>query len=206
MSQPTRLVVGTRNAKKLDELCALLSDLPVNVVSVGEFAGAPEIEEDGDTFEANAVKKATVLAEVLREWVIADDSGLAVDALDGRPGVLSARYGGGGANDEAKNAKLLAELAGVPTEERTAHFHCVIALASPQGVEVVAEGRCDGLIAVEPLGQNGFGYDPVFLYPPMGQTFAQLDSEAKHSVSHRGQALARFRKEAAQFLGQLLTG
>jgi len=199
MSQVTRLVVGTRNAKKLEELRALLADLPINVVSVGEFADAPEVEEDGDTFEANAVKKATVLAKALGEWVIADDSGLAVDALDGRPGVLSARYGGPGSSDEAKVAKLLGELAGVPDEGRTAHFHCVIALASPQGLETVAEGQCDGVIATEPVGQNGFGYDPVFLYPPIGKTFAQIGSEAKHRVSHRGQALGRFREKAAQF-------
>ena len=206
MSQLTRLVVGTRNAKKLEELRTLLADLPVNVVSVGELGEAPEVEEDGDTFEANAVKKATVLAKALGEWVIADDSGLAVDALGGRPGVLSARYGGPGASDEDKVANLLGELADVPAEERTAHFHCVIALASPQGVETVAEGRCEGLIAAEPLGQNGFGYDPVFLYPSMGQTFAQIGSEAKHRVSHRGQALARFREEAAQLFGRLPTG
>ena len=206
MVPPTRLVVGTRNTKKLEELRTLLSGLPVGVVSVGELANAPEVEEDGDTFEANAVKKAAVLADALGEWVVADDSGLAVDALDGRPGVLSARYAGPGSSDQEKVAKLLGELAHVPAVERTAHFHCVIALASPQGVEILAEGRCDGLIAAEPMGHNGFGYDPVFLYPPLGQTFAQIDSEAKHRVSHRGRALARFRERAAALFGQLPTG
>lgn len=202
MSKPKRLIVGTRNSKKLAELRALLCDFPIELVSVGEFPEAPEVEEDGDTFEANAAKKAEVLARALDEWVVADDSGLEVDALDGRPGVFSARYAGTGHNDEANNAKLLAELAGVPPERRTANFRCVLALASPRKIEFVVEGRCDGLIAGQPMGRNGFGYDPVFFYPPCGCTFAQLDASDKNRVSHRGRALARFRHEAERVFGR----
>lgn len=201
MSPPKRIVVGTRNAKKLGELHALLSGLPIEVVSVADFPQAPEVEEDGDTFEANAAKKARVLAQALGEWVVADDSGLEVDALGGRPGVLSARYAGAGHNDEANNAKLLRELAGVPEEQRTARFRCVLALASPHKLELVAEGRCEGVITSHPMGRNGFGYDPVFLYPPLGRTFAQLGASAKNRVSHRGRALGQFRDKAAQLLG-----
>jgi len=194
-----RIVVGTRNPGKLAELQALLQDLYIEVVGLAAFPDAPDVVEDGATFEANATKKAVVLAEAIGEWVVADDSGLVVDALDGRPGVYSARYAGEHGDDAANVAKLLAELGSVPDAQRAAHFECAIALASPAGVELVAEGRCEGVIAREPAGENGFGYDPVFFYPPLTATFAQIGPAAKNRVSHRGHALEAFRRELARW-------
>jgi len=195
--QPQLIVVGTHNAKKLSELQRLLADFPIQIVSLADFPDAPEVEEDGDTFEANAVKKATELALVLGEWVVADDSGLTVDALDGRPGVMSARYAGEHGNDPANVAKLLAEMADVPDDKRGAQFRCVIALASPEKVELIADGACRGVVAREARGHNGFGYDPVFFYPAFGKTFAEVEADAKNGVSHRGRALAAFKAKAA---------
>ena len=201
MRPPQRIVVGTRNPGKLRELQTLLADLPLAIVDLSEFPNAPEIEEDGDTFAANATKKATVLAQVLNEWVVADDSGIEVDALDGRPGIFSARYTGPDGNDQTNNARVLSELAQVPQDKRTATFRCVIALASPGQLELLVEGESKGIILETPRGSNGFGYDPVFLYPPLGRTFAELDGEAKNRVSHRGRALAKLKVEATKLLG-----
>lgn len=198
MRRIERIVVGTRNPGKLAELQALLQDLPIEVVGLAAFPDAPEVVEDGATFEANAAKKAVVLAEAVGEWVVADDSGLVVDALDGRPGIYSARYAGEHGDDAANVAKLLAELDSVPAGQRAAHFECAIVLASPAGVELVAEGRCEGVIAREPAGENGFGYDPVFFYPPLAATFAQVGPAAKNRVSHRGRALEAFKRELAR--------
>ncbi len=198
MEPPQRIVVGTRNKAKLAEIEAMLADFAIHVVSVAEFPGAPDVEEDGDTFEANATKKATELAQALGEWVLADDSGLEVDALDGRPGVYSARYAGEPCDDAANVAKLLAELEGVPAERRTARFRCAIALASPGRVEWVVSGACEGRIVDAPRGENGFGYDPVFLYESFGRTFAEVEPEQKNAVSHRGRALAELRRWVAQ--------
>ena len=151
------------------------------------------MEEDGETFEDNAYKKAHFTARALGFPALADDSGLTVDVLGGQPGVFSARYAGEGATDGDNNRKLLAALDG--KTDRKAAFQCVIAIAVPRGPALIYEGRCDGEIALEERGENGFGYDPVFFYPPLDRTFAQLSQEEKNRVSHRGQAMAELKQE-----------
>jgi len=183
------LVVATRNKGKVREITAALARVDINIVSLADYPCAPEVEEDGVTFRENAVKKARGAAEHTKMYALADDSGLEVDALDGVPGVHSARYTGVNATDGDNNNKLLAELEGVPDDKRAARFVCAIALCSPDGEVTVAEGVCEGVIAVSPRGTNGFGYDPLFYYPPLGKTFAELTKEDKLAVSHRGKAL-----------------
>jgi XTP/dITP diphosphohydrolase len=187
------LVLATRNEGKTEEIRALLADFPVDIKNLTDFGPTPTIEEDGETFEDNAVKKARFIAKILGFPALADDSGLMVEALGNGPGVRSARYAGEGATDADNNAKLLAELENV--ENRNAAFVCVIAIAVPWGPALIYEGRCEGAITSELLGTKGFGYDPVFYYPPLQKTFAQLTTEEKNQVSHRGQALRELRDE-----------
>ncbi len=191
------LLVATTNAGKLAEIEAVLKDLPIQVLSLSALSGWPKIVEDGKTFEENALKKARTLADLSGYLTLADDSGLEVDALDGAPGILSARYSGENANDARNNEKLLQVLAGLPQEKRGARFVCVIVLCNPissDGRERVFRGECEGWIAFEPKGENGFGYDPLFFYPPLGKTFAEIDRETKGRFSHRGMALARLKQ------------
>lgn len=159
-----------------------------------EFPGLPEVEEDGATFEQNAVKKARFAAAATCLWALADDSGLEVDYLGGAPGVFSARFAGRGGDDRANNEKLLRLLEGVPLERRTARFRCVVAVASPGGEVYTAEGTCAGVIAFAPRGSGGFGYDPLFYVPHLGKTFAELEPEVKNAVSHRAKALEKARR------------
>ena len=187
------LVLATRNEGKTGEIRALLADFPVEIKNLTDFGPTPAIEEDGETFEDNAVRKARFIAKILGLPALADDSGLMVEALGGGPGVRSARYAGEGARDEDNNAKLLKELENV--ENRNAAFACVIAIAVPWGPALIYEGSCEGTITEELLGSKGFGYDPVFYYPPLQKTFAQLSTEEKNQVSHRGQALRQLRDE-----------
>jgi XTP/dITP diphosphohydrolase len=191
---PLRLIVATRNANKVRELTPLLGDLGVEVLSLADFPGLPEVVEDGASFGANAAKKAYVIAASIGLPALADDSGLEVDVLGGRPGVRSARYAGVGHDDRANNARLLGELIDVPPAERTGRFRCAIALADtadPAGwTLIVREGTCDGVILDAPRGASGFGYDPLFLYPPLGRTFAELSVEEKNRLSHRARAIA----------------
>jgi len=200
-----KLVVATRNRNKLAEIRALLADLPVRVMGLDAFPGAPEVEETGATFADNARLKALAAARHTGEWAMADDSGLEVDALDGRPGVFSARFGGPGATDADNNRLLLALLKDVPPEERRARFRCAIAIASPSGETWVDEGVCEGLIADRPRGDGGFGYDPLFIVPELGRTFAELDPEEKNRRSHRARALALARARLVR-LWQLPAG
>jgi len=202
-SKPLLLVVGTRNVKKLREIETILAEFPVRLMSLADFPDAPDVAEDADTFEGNARKKALTLADALNEWVVADDSGLEVDALNGRPGVMSARYAGPDATDADKCRKLLNELRGVPREKRTARFRCVIALARPGEIALTADGRCEGVIADTMSGASGFGYDPVFYYPPAGRTFAEMPGDEKNRVSHRGNALRIFKEK---FSGYVIEG
>jgi XTP/dITP diphosphohydrolase len=196
------LVVGTRNAKKREEIIDILHDLPIEVRDLTSWPDAPEVIEDGTTFEANARKKASELARHLNQWVLGEDSGLVVPALGGRPGVYSARYAGKQGDDEANNRKLLAELAPLPDDRRTAHYVCAAALADPAGdVQAVVEGRCHGIIIKEPRGSGGFGYDPLFLIPEYHKTFAELSARAKHALSHRARALERLRPIIRRLLG-----
>ena len=186
-----KLVFATRNAGKLRELRALVAPLGIEVASVDEVAPVPEVVEDGATFEANALKKARAVVAALGGWALADDSGLEVDALDGAPGVLSARYAGVGHDDAANNAKLVAALADVPDERRTARFRCALALCRPDGTSVVTTGAVEGGIAREAHGDGGFGYDPYFLVDGTdGRTMAQLGADEKNRISHRGRAMA----------------
>jgi XTP/dITP diphosphohydrolase len=194
------LVVGTRNPKKRQELLEILGDLATANLALRDLTpwpDAPEVIEDGKTFEENARKKATELARHLHHWVLAEDSGLVVPALNGAPGVYSARYAGKQGDDDANNRKLVEELArlsALPDDCRAAYYVCVAALANPQG-EVVAlsEGRCHGVIIREKRGPGGFGYDPLFLIPEYHRTFGELSARVKHALSHRGRALTHLR-------------
>ena len=190
----TQVVLGTRNRKKRDELADLLRDLPLKVIDLTSFPDAPEIDETGSTFEENARLKAVGLAKSLTEWVLAEDSGLVVPALNGRPGVYSARYAGKHGDDEANNDRLLAELAPLPDDRRAAFYVCVAALANPAGeVVAISEGRCNGTIIKQRRGSGGFGYDPLFLIPEYHQTFGQLSLRVKQALSHRGKAIVNMR-------------
>ncbi len=191
-----KLLLASGNAKKLAELQRITAPLGVEVVQPSDIGGLPDVIEDGATFAANAAKKATEGARHSGLWTLADDSGLEVDALDGAPGVYSARYAGTHGDDAANNAKLLTELAGVPDGDRGASFVCALALARPETGEIVHEvlGRTHGTILREPVGTGGFGYDPLFRFsepgfPVTGLVFATLSAEEKGSVSHRGRAL-----------------
>ena len=187
------LVIATRNPGKTAEIRDLLQGFAVEVRNLSDFGPIPEVVEDGETFDENAYKKSSFTARVLGYPALADDSGLVVAALDGAPGVFSARYGGAQATDEDRCRKLLEEMEG--RADRRAAFECVISLAVPTGPALTYEGRCEGLIADSPSGSNGFGYDPVFFYPPCNKTFAQLTRAEKSRVSHRGKALRELRDE-----------
>ncbi|MGD8367886.1 MAG: XTP/dITP diphosphatase [Desulfobacterales bacterium] len=193
MQDPLCIVIATRNSGKIAEIKDLLTGHPVQIKSLDDFGPIPEVAEDGDTFEENAYKKASFTARVLGFPALADDSGLIVEALAGRPGVLSARYAGQGATDAQRCEKLLAEMAA--KSDRRAAFECVISVAVPTGEALTYEARCEGLIAEKPAGSKGFGYDPIFFYPPLEKTFAQMTMAEKSRVSHRGQALAELRDE-----------
>lgn len=192
------IVLATGNKNKIREIRELLKDSPVKIKSIAEYGTLPPVVEDQDTFEGNAYKKAYHYARVLGVPCLADDSGLVVEALDGRPGVHSARYAGENATDMEKCDKLLAEMAG--KTNRQARFECVLSLATPGGPALTWEGSCEGKITTERHGESGFGYDPVFFYPPLGQTFAEIPMEKKNKVSHRGRALHEFSKEFDQVL------
>lgn len=188
------LILGTRNAKKRQEICEILGDLGWELHDLSQCHSAPEVDEDGDTFEANARKKASEVAIALKQWTLGEDSGLVVPGLSGRPGVHSARYAGMQGDDESNNNKLLAELAPLPEARRAAYYVCTAALADPDGkVHMVVEGRCHGVIIRERRGAGGFGYDPLFWIPEYHQTFGELSSRVKHALSHRGRALAKLR-------------
>ena len=187
------LVLATRNRGKTAEFRQLLNDFPVEIKNLDDFGPIPEIEEDGKTFEENAYKKASFTARILGIPALADDSGLVVEALGGKPGVYSARYAGESATDEENTAKLLREMEG--KKNRAAVFECVISLAVPTGPALTYEARCEGEIQTAPRGKNGFGYDPIFYYPPLKKTFAELSIEEKTRVSHRGRAMAELKAE-----------
>lgn len=187
------MVLATRNKGKISEFKDLVSGFGVEIKSLKDFGPIPVVEEDGLTFEDNAYKKASFTAKVLGLPALADDSGLMVKALGGMPGVHSARYAGEDATDLANNHRLLEAMEDV--EDREASFVCIIAIAVPRGPALIYEGTCDGIITSEPAGIRGFGYDPLFYYPPFKRTFAQMASEEKNQVSHRGKAMAELKRE-----------
>lgn len=185
-----KLLFATRNAGKLRELRALVGSL-FEVVSPADVPGLPDVVEDEQTFERNARKKALAYARAAGLPSLADDSGLCVDALGGRPGVQSARYAPG--SDDQRIAKLLEEMRGVPEARRSAEFRCALCLAFPNGQQVIETGRCAGRIATAARGQNGFGYDPIFVLPKLGKTMAELTPDQKSQMSHRGEAFRRMK-------------
>ncbi|MCK4508835.1 MAG: XTP/dITP diphosphatase [Desulfuromonadales bacterium] len=183
------LVVATRNAGKLKEIRRLLESQEIKVLSLDSFPDAPEVEEDGDTFASNAAKKAETIARVTGLPCLADDSGLVVASLQGRPGVHSARFSGADANDHSNNCKLLEKMALVPEKQRQAAFCCVMALCLPEQPTRLFEGHVEGMILSQSQGDGGFGYDPLFWLPEFNCTMAELPLDKKNAISHRGQAL-----------------
>ena len=194
------LLVATKNKGKVHEIADILNPLGITVLSLHDIAALPDIVEDGLTFRANAAKKAVMIAQARNVMVMGEDSGLEVDALDGRPGVFSARYSGENATDASNNELLLKELAAVPFEKRTARYHSAIALADGAGLVDVVEGRCEGLIATDPRGTNGFGYDPLFFVAAHQKTFGELPLSVKQTMSHRAEALRKFLKLLERYL------
>ena len=193
MTKKQTIVLATRNNGKTTEMKELLKEFPIDIKNLDDFGPIPPVKEDGATFDDNAYKKASFTAKVLGLPALADDSGLEVDALGGAPGVRSARYAGPDASDEENNVKLLREMEGKASRE--AAFMCVISIAVPSGAALTYEARCEGVIADAPSGNQGFGYDPVFYYPPLRKTFAQMTPEEKNAVSHRGKAFAELKDE-----------
>lgn len=193
MNKPMTLVIATGNPGKTAEIRDMLEGFPVNIKNLSDFGPIPPVEEDGETFDDNAYKKASFISKVLGLPALADDSGLVVEALGGAPGVYSARYAGENATDRQRYTKLLNEMKGMTN--RRAAFECVISIAVPPGAALTYEARCEGIIAEKPAGEHGFGYDPVFYYPPLKKTFAQLTRAEKSRVSHRGKALQELREE-----------
>ena len=199
----TELLVATTNPGKFAEVQAFLAKLPLQITSLKNHTNPPEVVEHGRTFEENALKKARTLAEYSGLLTLADDSGLEVDALAGEPGIYSARYAGAEGDDERNNQKLLGELTGVVEEQRTARFVCALALCAPQSQgmkEWVVRQTCEGRIAFAPSGSHGFGYDPLFFYPPFGKTLGEIERDVKATVSHRGKALMKLAEVLATLL------
>ncbi|MCJ7646010.1 XTP/dITP diphosphatase [bacterium] len=188
------IVLATRNRDKIREIKKILNDTNARFLSLEDFPGCPEVVEDGETLEANAKKKALVVSQYTKKLSLAEDTGLEVDALGGAPGVRSARFADDNATYENNNRKLLKLMEKLPLEERRAKFRCVAALARPDGEVVSCEGVCEGRIAFEMKGKSGFGYDPLFIVPEYGKTFAELGEDIKNRISHRAQALAKIKE------------
>ena len=188
------IIVATNNPGKLREIRSALKGLRFQICGLMDFPGVPEMKEDGRRFAENGLKKARIYSQFFGKLTLADDSGLEVDALGGRPGVYSARYAGIKASDQENRKKLLKEMEGVPISKRGAEFKCVIAMMSPEGREVLTEGSCRGRIGFKEIGKRGFGYDPIFILPRYRKTMAQLTLGEKNRVSHRGKALRKLRR------------
>lgn len=190
-----KIIIGSGNQHKIEEIKAFFSDLEFNFEGLDPDLDLPEVIEDGKSYKENALKKARQRARELNQIVLADDSGLSVDYLDGAPGIYSARFGGEDLNDEEKYLKVLKLLSGQPEAERKAAFISVIALVDPfENLEITVEGRCEGIIAEEPAGENGFGYDPIFYLPEYELTMAQISQSEKNKISHRGRALKKMKR------------
>jgi XTP/dITP diphosphohydrolase len=194
------LVLATKNQGKLREIESALRMPGLNFKSLRDFPDVPEIVEDGATFLENALKKARTIGQALRLPVLADDSGLEVDALERAPGIYSARFAGPGASDEANNRKLLGMMREVPEDQRTARFVCLLVLLRPSGESIEARGDCEGLITREPKGDQGFGYDPIFWVASLKKTMAEIPLEIKNRISHRAQALEKMKAHVLDLL------
>lgn len=197
-----RLLLSTRNLHKRRELEDILKDLDVEVLTLDEVGISTIIEEDGATFAANAIKKAATIAMLSDCITLADDSGLVVDALDGAPGIYSARFAGENATDQDNNLKLMNLLQDIEIPSRTARFVCMIAICTPQGQTFTVEGRCEGRIGLTPQGQGGFGYDPLFIPAGYDQSFAELGEAVKNRISHRAKALQGASKVLQEVFGR----
>lgn len=184
-----RLIIATGNEDKVREIDEILEGTGFEAISMKQAGFDPDIVEDGTTFEENALKKAMAVYELSGGYVMADDSGLCIDALDGAPGIYSARFCGEDSTYEEKFKKIFEMLADVPEEQRTAQFVCAIAVVRPDGTSFTVRGECRGVLHEKPMGENGFGYDPIFYVPEFGMTTAQMEPEVKNSISHRGRAL-----------------
>jgi XTP/dITP diphosphohydrolase len=198
-----KIVVATTNQNKLRELKELLNGFDVQILSLTDFPDCPPVVEDGESFAENALKKAQAICAYTGLLTIADDSGLEVDCLGGQPGIFSARYAGEGADDRKNYEKLLQQMEGVTPENRGARFRCVLVIAAPSGKQRIVEGEYRGLIITGPRGENGFGYDPVFLDHETGLTFAEMSSVQKNQISHRARALKELLKILPKFLKNL---
>lgn len=196
-------MIATANKGKVKEFEEILGSHDIKILTLLDFPEIGEIEETGKTFKENAALKATTVAKILNKTVLADDSGLVVDALDGAPGVYSARYAGEAHNDAKNNEKLLNELKNVKPGDRTARFHCTLAISTPVGEVDYYEGECPGEIALELSGANGFGYDPLFYLPDFGVTMANLTPDQKNSISHRGNAIKELGKNIEKVLEKI---
>ena len=190
----SEVIVATQNRGKVREIQKALKGLGLRIYSLNDFSEVPLVEEDGKSFLENALKKARFYSRCFGRLTLADDSGLEVDVLKGRPGIYSARYAGEGASTRENNQRLLKEMESIPLSKRGARFKCVLAVVSPEGKEVVVEGSCRGRIGFKEVGRKGFGYDPLFVVPQYGKTMAQLSIEEKNRISHRGKALRKLRK------------
>ena len=188
-----KIVLATRNKHKIQEIKTILSDLPLEILTLNDFPDVPELREDGATFQDNSLQKAQAVHQHIKLPALSDDSGLEVFFLNGRPGVRSARYAGDGASDEQNNEKLLGEMRGVAPRRRKAQFRAVLTLLDEKGVEVT-EGICAGTLAESGRGTNGFGYDPIFVPSGFSRTYAELTAEEKNQISHRAHALAAMRE------------
>ena len=195
-----QMVLASANEDKCKELYSILKDMPIDIVSLKEFPVMHEVVEDGETFEANAIKKAHEVSMHTGLVALADDSGLEIDCLNGQPGVFSARFAGPKATYRSNIDKVLDLMQGVPLEKRTARFVCCIALVSGEEVLAVVRGECEGLITIECSGVDGFGYDPIFFIPSSNKTFAEMTSSEKNKISHRGNALEKIRHLLTQFV------
>jgi len=196
------LVIATSNQHKLKEFKSLLQGFPLTILSLKDFPDIPAVVEDGKNFYENALKKALTVARHTDKLTVADDSGIEVDALEGKPGVYSARFAGEDATDEANNAKLLKELKGVTSDRRGACFKCVLVIAPPDGETAFVEGTCSGCIIQEARGEYGFGYDPLFLVPEYDKTFSEITPEEKNKISHRARALQKLLKILPNYLNR----
>ena len=197
---PPEIILATTNRHKVCEIQEIFSDLSITFLSPEQFPKMPKIIEDGKTFEENAIKKASLVSQYTGKIALADDSGIAVDFLNGAPGIYSARFAGEEASDEENNSKLMTLLSQVPDEKRRAVYHCVVAVATPEGKCFTSEGICEGKIAIKPSGKQGFGYDPIFYYPPFQKTFGNTPPLDKNRVSHRFQALILMRPKIISLL------
>ena len=195
-----KIVFASSNEGKVREIREMLEGMGIELISLSNYAGVPEIVEDGKSFQENALKKAKIISEFTGETVLADDSGLQVEVLGGEPGIYSSRYAGEKATDEENNTKLLTKLKNIPQEKRTAFFVCVLVLYRRDGSYDYFQGKWNGQIIDERRGNNGFGYDPIFLVPELKMTAAELPAEIKNKVSHRGQAFAQFKKKLGKRL------